>query len=99
MLSNSDAGLSRLKELLSKVLLSDLQLREIPVRLEAKTLRLFLPVVFFPDFPRPLSDFFFVRPRYRAGLLFEFFYERQYSLDRLPIADPACEVLVLVGLL
>jgi hypothetical protein len=57
------------------------------------------PVVFFPDFPGTLSDFFFVGFCQNAGSLFQLRCQGQYALDRFPIAYPPREVAVLIGLL
>jgi hypothetical protein len=57
------------------------------------------PVVFVPDFPGALSDFFFVGFCQSAGSLFQVRCQGQYALNRFPIADPPREVAVLVGLL
>jgi hypothetical protein len=57
------------------------------------------PVVFFPDFPGALSDFFVVGFCQSAGSLFQLRCQGQYALDRFPIAYPPREVAVLIGLL
>ena len=56
-------------------------------------------VVFFPDFPGALSDFFFVGFCQSAGCLFQLHCQGQYALNRFPIAYPPREVAVLIGLL
>jgi hypothetical protein len=55
-------------------------------------------VVFFPDFPGALSDFFFVGFCQSAGYLFQLHCQGQYALNRFPIAYPPREVAVLIGL-
>jgi hypothetical protein len=51
-------------------------------------------VVFFPDFPGALSDFFFVGLCQSSGSLFQLRCQGQYALDRFPIAYPPREVAV-----
>jgi hypothetical protein len=56
------------------------------------------PATFFPDFPRAMSDFSFLRLRHSAGSLFQFVSQGQYAADRFLIADPLRELAVFVGL-
>ena len=71
---------------------------EFPFGLEPK---LFIPsnwpVVFFPDFPGALSDFFFIGFCQIAGSLFQLRCQGQYAPDRFPIAYPPREVAVFLA--
>jgi hypothetical protein len=53
--------------------------------------------IFFPDFPGAISDFGFLRLRHRAGSLFQFVSQGQYAADRFVVADPLCELTILIG--